>query len=367
MSFDRNLFLHIIRVGALNTEPNHYDYGTAAIDWESQISEASRHGLSGLFLDGYQKVLLSGALSDERLMPRKTFLVFAGGVITGFEKSYDRYKKTISSLASFYSSHDLKMMILKGYACSLDWPIPSHRPCGDIDIWLFGKYKEADHLMSTEKGIRIDTSEHHHTAFKYGAFVVENHFDFVNVHAHRSSERIERVFKELAQDDSCFTEVGGEKIYLASPDLNALFLLRHTMAHFTGASMTFRQILDWAFYVKNHTKEINWEWFLETLEEYGMTEFYNCICAICVEDFGFEKDLFPEFSFDPVCKTKILSDTFDPGMSGRSPQEFLPRLLFKLRRYKSNSWKRRLCYPDESLLSSFALAWSHIVGPGVEE
>lgn len=71
------------------------------------------------------------------------------------------------------------MMILKGYACSLDWPKPEHRPCGNIDIWLFGKQKEADALLANKKGLEIDSSHHHHhTIFYWRDFMVENHYDF---------------------------------------------------------------------------------------------------------------------------------------------------------------------------------------------
>ena len=110
-------------------------------------------------------------------------------------------------------------MVVKGYACSLDWPKPNHRPCGDIDIWLFGKYREADDLVSNEKGLRVDNSHHHHTVLYWEDFMVENHYDFVNVHAHKSSAELEKVFKGLSQDDSHWVEVSGERVYLPSPKL----------------------------------------------------------------------------------------------------------------------------------------------------
>lgn len=93
------------------------------------------------------------------------------------------------------------MMVLKGYACSLNWPKPEHRPCGDIDIWLFGQQKEADKALSKEKGIEIDKSHHHHTVFYWGEFMVENHYDFINVHQNKTNAKLEKVLKELGKDD----------------------------------------------------------------------------------------------------------------------------------------------------------------------
>lgn len=149
-------------------------------------------------------------------------------------------------------------MILKGYACSLKWPKPEHRPCGDIDIWLFGKQKKADELIAKEKGIKVDTSHHHHTVFFWRDFMVENHYDFVNVHGLKSSAQLEKIFKALGEDNSHFVDVYGEKVYLPSPNLHAIFLIRHMVSHFAAAEITLRQVLDWGFFVEKHTKEIDW-------------------------------------------------------------------------------------------------------------
>ena len=54
------------------------------------------------------------------------------------------------------------MMVLKGYACSLDWPQPAHRSLGDMDIRLFGRSREADRILKQEKGIQADRSDHHY-------------------------------------------------------------------------------------------------------------------------------------------------------------------------------------------------------------
>lgn len=62
------------------------------------------------------------------------------------------------------------MMVIKGLACGLNWPSPKHRPYGDIDIWLFGNQAAADEIINKEKGIKVDTSHHHHTTFEWEFF-----------------------------------------------------------------------------------------------------------------------------------------------------------------------------------------------------
>lgn len=196
-------------------------------------------------------------------------------------------------------------MVLKGYACSLDWPKPEHRPCGDIDIWQFGKQKEGDSLLESEKIIKIDKSHHHHTVYERRGFTVENHYDFVNVHGYKSSTELEKIFKELGQDDTHFVEIKGAKVYLPSPNLHALFLIRHMVSHFAAAEIKLRQVLDWAFFVEKHTKEIDWEWLLDIINKYHMMDFFNLINAICVDDLGFAADIFPTVQFLPELKERV--------------------------------------------------------------
>ena len=302
LSAIHNSFISLVRLGighSCNTQ-------LLSIEWTDVKAIATCQGLSAIVLDGVE------GLSREQCPPQAFLLSWIGEVLNCYENNYSQYEKRIGQLAHFYNSHDYRMMVIKGYGLSLNYPKPSHRPCGDIDIWLFGHQKEADALLRQEKGIKVDTSHHHHSVFQFEGYTVENHFDWVNIYGHKSGAELERIFKELAQDDSNWVDVNGEKVYLPSANLHALFLLRHTMLHFTSTSMTLRQILDWAFFVKRHRDEIDWVWLVSVLERYNMKDFYNCINAICVEDLGFESGLFGEAQFSLGLKERVLMDTLSP-------------------------------------------------------
>lgn len=188
MQSAKDIFLSLVRSGiGHDTEPI-----PNQVNWFEIKALADRQGLSAVVLDGIER------LPNENRPSKDITLPWIGEVVNNYENRYQRYCKAIASLAEFYNSHGIKMMVLKGYACSLGWPKPNHRPCGDIDIRLFGKYREADALVSSEKGLRVDNSHHHHTVFYWEDFMVENHYDFVNVHAHKSSAELKKVFKGLS-------------------------------------------------------------------------------------------------------------------------------------------------------------------------
>ncbi len=331
------------------------------IEWSAIKALADAHGLSAIVLDGLASFPFSRLEAYE--MPQMLRLQWIGEVMQSYETRYALYEKAIGSLAGFYNQHGYKMMVLKGYACSLDWPNPKHRPCGDIDIWQFGKQKEADAVLAKEKGVKIDTSHHHHMVFEWNGFSVENHYDFINVHHHKSNAEIEKTFKALANEDSRFIQIEGEKVYLPSPNLNALFLLRHAMAHFAAEQITIRHLLDWAFFVKEHTQEVDWGWLERQLDVFGMTPMYGIINAICVEDLGFEAGMFTQAQCDSQMKERVLSEILSPEFSPSLPKRMDHRVVYKYRRWKGNEWKHRLCYNDSMASSLWAGVKSHLMKP----
>ena len=346
-------FLALTRLGL-----GHHSGGLEGeIDWTAVQTLASEQGLTAVVLDGV------GRLPENKRPLRLFLLEWIGNMLESYEQRYELFRRTIVEMAGFYNSHGLKMMVLKGYACSLDWPKPERRPCGDIDIWLFGEQKKADSLLMSEKGIKVDKSHHHHTVFMWGEVTVENHFDFVNIYHHKSNVELEKIFKKLGQDDTHYISLDGEKVYLPSSNLHALFLLKHTMNDFTSFSMSLRQLLDWAFFVERHGKEVNWTWLIGVLKKYNMLDFYNTINAICVRDLGFDMPIFSNVHFNPDLKVKVLNDILHPKFTADEPSYLIPRLAYKYKRWKGNSWKHQMCY-NESLWSAFwSGVWSHMLKP----
>lgn len=324
---------------------------------------ASEQGLSAIVLDGAQALRDRGGLTERRSMDKALKKQWIGTVIQNYEWKYEGYRKQIGQLARFYNEHGYKLMVIKGYGLSLNYPIPQHRPCGDIDIWAFGKYKEADETLSRELSIPVDSSHHHHTTFTFKGYLVENHYDFVNVHYGHGNDALEKVFKELAMDDSVRTEIDGQTVYLPSANLHALFVLRHTMSHFASTGMNLRQVLDWGFLIENHRSEIEWPWFLQILEQYHMMDFFHCLNAICVEDLGFDVSVFPSFQFDAALKNRVVNDVLSPEFGEGTPSGFLRRVAFKYRRWRANGWKQDLCYGDSRLKSFWTGVWGHLMKP----
>ena len=385
----KELFLTLVRLGINHQSiPGFNSQFSSYVDWIQLKALADQYGLSAVVLDGLNEVSKSNSqlsaracsLSSERTLNSQLKLSWIGEVMQSYEQRYVQYENAIASLAGWYTQHGYKMMVLKGYACSLDWPKPEHRPCGDIDIWLFGQQREADAALASwfkvlaeasdqgrthDPNFKIDKGHHHHTVFEWQGFTVENHYDFLNVHHHKSNVEMEAILKDLGKDDSHFVELHGEKVYLPSANLHALFLLRHSMSNFASTGFQLRQLLDWAFFVEKHGEEIDWDWLESQLEHFGMKKLYDVFNAICVGDLGFNVKLFPNVQFQPELKDRVLNDILSPEFSERESGVFFSRAVFKYRRWKANEWKHELCFNDSLWSAFWSGVWGHLMKPGM--
>lgn len=337
----------------------------ADIDWRAVMELAKGQGVAAVAWDGYSRLYEAGMVTAD--MDAKAKGQWIAWVIQYHEWKYSSYRTTIDHLAAFYTKHGIKMMVLKGYGLSLNYPVPSHRPCGDVDIWNFGEYKRADKALHDDLGIKIDNSHHHHTVFHFEGLLFENHYDFVNVHAHPSSKIVEERLKELAFKGYEVVEIDEQMVFVPSPDFNALFLLRHTAAHFAAEEMSLRQILDWGTFVQRNYDRIDWEDLATFIDRVGMRPFMDVLNRICVDYLGFSHDLFPVGlipSDRSEMEIRVVEDIVAPEFSSQNPKgHFFASLYWRYRRWKHNGWKHRLVYPESMLRTFFVQLLAHLMKP----
>lgn len=347
------ILLQLLRI-ALGNDNSYKISKKTPINWNEVIKLATSQGLDAIAFDGLVSVFNHSTQEDisiiEDSLGSKKYEWF--GCTLQAEQDYEDYRKTLHDLVSFYNAESIPVLLLKGYGLSLNYPIPSHRPTGDIDIYLFGEWKHADQIISAKKSIRIDNSHHHHSVFRFNGRSVENHYDFLNIYAHGSSRRVETILKELASNEWETCQLEETTLRLPSANFNALFILRHNASHFASVNMNLRQVLDWLLFVKQHHNQVNWTWLYGVLRRENMIHFANSLNAIGVDYFGFERSLFPEIEEDCVLVKRVFNEIIHPSYSEKENGSLAKSLWVKPSRWWCNRWKHRICYSD-SLISSF--------------
>lgn len=334
------------------------------ISFGNVISASQSQCVSAFAIDGLQAYVARHQdrrpFSDETIADKRKRMQWFGQVVA-YERMYAKHEATMAELARVYERHGIRMMVLKGYGLSLDWPVPSHRPVGDLDIYGFGRWREADAVASSECGAKVDDGHEHHTVFSFRGVAVENHYDFINTKAHRDAPAIEARLKTLAEKDCREIRVHDTKIYLPSADFNAIFLMRHMGQHFASEHLNLRQVLDWGFFMRAHSKEVEWKSTIAFLKEIGLYTFFNQINAICIDYLGFSEESFPAIIRNDGLEVRILADILHPEFAGEKPSEGLIHILtFKLLRWWHNRWKHPLVYKEWLLPMFLTLLWSHL-------
>lgn len=323
------------------------------IDWSLILDLSLRQGISAIILDGLNKCFDNGLAVNIGFADKMELI----GAAQQVETIYNQHVKAINQLAQFYQNHDIRMMVLKGWGLSLNYPIPNHRPCGDIDIYLFGDIEKADALLYQELGIKVDKSHHNHTVFPFNGVTIENHYNFANIYAHRSSKKVDRWLKEMAEDS-----YKNDDVWMPSANFDALYILRHAASHFAAEQISIRHILDWALFVEKNCDKVDWDLHRSRCEELNMEKFLLSINDICVHCLGFSANKF-RIGGDLKLTDRVLHEILQPEFDEELPRKIIPYIYNRWRRWKSSKWKRQIVYPEGTATTLATQLFSHIIKP----
>lgn len=330
-------------------------------EWVKAFYMSRNHRLEAFCFAAIQKMVAGKFEGFRHLgMSRKLYTAWMSAAFK-VQSSVEQQMSFIARLAAIFRAEGLDMMLLKGYELNLLYPDPMQRNPGDVDFYLMGAagdsmaWKRGDEAVMRELGVTISDASEHHTKFTWNGQYAENHYDFVNTRIRRSSKRLERVFKELAEDRSRSIEVQGQRVILPSDRLNALFLLRHTAGHFASEGICLRNVLDWGLFVCG-TPGLEWDWLWQLAEEYNMHRFLMCLNAICIEDFGMDAAKFDQRHYDAALKARVLEEI----MNG---PDYLPRdvsVWKRTARWWNYRWRHRICYSDTMFSSFLSSVWANV-------
>lgn len=330
---------------------------TDNINWQTLYPLALHQGVSAILLDAI------GLLPSETRPPKPMLLQWIGQS-TMMERMYARHWERIGELADFYKQQGIRMLLLKGYGCSLCYPKPEHRPTGDIDVYLFDKKDEADALIEKKLGIKVHREYHKHSTFNYGGVEVENHAKFIDDVSHKSNIRFEQILMSVLDKKECLPSPI-DNVLLPSPTFNALFLLRHTGEHFASNEITLRHLLDVGTFFHRYHSKMDRALVFKVYKKERMLRFFNAIATICVEYLGIDAACFAsddkQYSYqsDISLADRILSDIFEKKdvlpMTTTGIDTIGKKLKYaidKSHRWWRNRWKYQLVY-NENLAESF--------------
>lgn len=325
---DTLYFIRLVSSGAgLGAAPVSDTADTAVTpgSWERIYRMAADHGLSAVVWDGIRR------LPTAEPPPRETRIRWALSA-EKLEERYRHQQQTASKLAARFSEEGLRMLLLKGLGLSRDYPIPEHRECGDIDIYLYGQSDKGDRILH-EIGAHLYFDVPKHSEYVWDGVLIENHRTILNVRRNRTERELNALLVRLLEKDGTHGLVPG--IQTPPATFNAIFLIRHAAVHFQKEGIVLRHLCDWACFLTRHWDEIDHALFRTAMEDYRMDRFADLMTAAAVEYLGAEVP-------GPECEAGMLGRFMEEVLTlSPMPDKPLPRLFRKLSGPYRNRWRLR--------------------------
>ena len=262
-------------------------------------------------------------------------------------KKMEEMNKTCAEFAEKMEEKGIPVVALKGIAYSSYYPDPNIRECGDLDCYMLGKKEEGDRVILELGGTMEEAGvKHSHLFFK--GITIENHQYFTNFDNTKQGRFTEKVLERLMSRG--YEYLPGTKLLNPNPDFTAVFLIKHAHRHFLYEGIRLRHLLDWAFFLKEEQKRIDWDTVFSVLERCKLLSFARLMTNVCAKEFGLKvwEDALKELPD----KVGSLRNCFLNDIMGDHP-EIQDKNLFRkglriLRRFY-RMWKYR-AIADESYL-----------------
>lgn len=211
------------------------------IDWDSLIAYSLEQGVCAISFDGFHKLHVEGVVPELLLMK---WYGMSNLIKTKWQAQYDSAEK----LSSKWKSHDIRTLVLKGFAFGRYYPNPSSRSASDLDCYLCGKYEDGN-LIVEKLGYEVNREDYRHSTFTYRNVHVENHKICTTVRGKKQRKIFERYLRALLENKPT-SRIGETELEQPCLMFNTLYFLQHAHRHFLREGITLRYICDWAMILK---------------------------------------------------------------------------------------------------------------------
>lgn len=354
-----NAILHLCNRVLFQEEKN-LDYSDipdlSVDDWEKLLSIASKHGMLPTLMQVFE-----GRQIDDKEFRRVVVKKFA--TVQKNTLNFRNRLLTVKELAAMYAEEGIDMMVFKGVATAQLYPKAEWRVFSDIDFYLYGRCFDGNAVMERH-GIKSRPFYHHNTEATLHGILLENHYDFVERLDHRQNLMIDDELKALAKEEgksikASFLGSDVSNVYVMTPTMNAIFLMRHMSAHFGSESIALRMLYDWALFLKVHAKDVDWPRVKRVYDVSGMTEFVGIILEIIKTHLGADLSHVPVQPINSEKTERVWDSIVSPPDSNPHKINSLTYFLYEAKVFIGNKWKHDIVYPGESyFILSLHYAWS---------
>ncbi len=243
------------------------------IDWPTLHTLAEQQGLLAVVMDGVDKIPTSSR-------PQKKDILQWIGMTIQQESQYAVQQKAEAEMALLFHSKGIRTYVLKGVVVSECYPKPEHRTSVDMDCFISAESGTEDvwekgNLVMEENGFDVSRDFYKNSTFYLPGLTVENHRFLTPWRGNKTLKKLETLLQRYLREDKGEDRFDGTWLCRPPVMVSALFLIEHAYSHFLHEGLTWRMVLDWQMFSRQHGDELDWQVFQARVDEFGFRRFYD--------------------------------------------------------------------------------------------
>ena len=271
----QEFFSHLLRLGiGAESEITMPD----SIDWPAMYALAEQHSLLSVVMDGIDKIP-----SCNR--PQKKDILQWIGITIQQESHCSVQQKAEAEMALLFHSKGIRTYVLKGAVVSECYPKPEHRTSVDMDCFLTSESGDVDvwekgNFLMEENGFNVIRDFYKNSTFYLPGLTVENHRFLTPWRGNKTLKKLEMLLQSSLRADNGEDRFDGTWLCRPPVMVSALFLIEHAYSHFLHEGLTWRLVLDWVMFTREHRDEIDWRELDARVDEFGFRKFYDAYARL---------------------------------------------------------------------------------------
>lgn len=305
----RARFFDLLRAGLWGMAPRESLFSSQDTDWQALIGMSVHQALAGIVFDGVEK--LPPALQPPRPVRMKWI-----ALVAGIEQANEKLNRELAAVSRLYAENDTMFVLLKGQGCAAVYPVPGHRQCGDLDLYVGKSNYGRINRRLCELGAEVIPETDKHAGFVFRGVSVENHCYAATFSSPFRNRKLQRFAAAWLNAPGRTLQVEDAEIRLPAPGFNAVYLLVHSLLHFIQEGVGLRQVCDWTRTLSVYAGEIDRERLVREVKSLKLERAFRAFGYIAVEYLGLSVRCFP-LPTDPESGELLLSDILQGGNFGR--------------------------------------------------
>ena len=282
-------------------------------EWEKIYQFSRKQAVQGIVYDGVNML-------DSALQPPMALMIRWTVEIDSIERANKKQADVICKLYNLFTQENsLPFILLKGQANGACYPTPTHRVCGDIDLYFYDK-SEMAHRIVESRGIYVEREHYrqgsNNANYTFEGVPIDHRIRFMTLHNPFTRKRLKMMQgTRLLDGQQGALQIKDISVPTLSPGTNHVMQIAHILKHLLTEGVGLRQCCDLAMTLHATHKSIDVEENRKILKSLGLNKFARLMYAFIEEYLAFPKEKLPQTtSYDA---RPLLMEIWESGNFGQ--------------------------------------------------